>query len=161
MYVISSSSHARIQKVLPEGSNFEGFLGVCLVVERREDPNTTICGPTSARQRNAIKWRFACVPLVAQHCWLGSLVLFQEIRTTIAMKPYIPVILQGGGDLDHLPPPPPPPPPWIRTCFLPGNDLLTNPLIRNFFTFPSNNMFSLILGKTCYGIWLENIMSTL
>ena len=103
MYVISSPSHARIQKVLPEGSY----------------------RPAS---ETPFKWRFACVPLVAQHCWLGSLVLFQEIRTTIAMKPYIPVILQGGSG-------PPPPPLWIRTCFLPGNDLLTNPLIRIFFYF--------------------------
>ena len=33
----------------------------------REDPNTTINGPSSARQRNAIKWRFAGVPMMAQH----------------------------------------------------------------------------------------------
>ena len=41
----------RIQKVLPEGSDFDVFF---LVDEGSDDPNTTISGPTSARQRNAI-----------------------------------------------------------------------------------------------------------
>ena len=30
-----------------------------------EDPSTTISGPPSARQQNAIKWRFAGVPMMA------------------------------------------------------------------------------------------------
>ena len=43
--------HARMQKVLSEGSTFDkDFL---LVFDRREDPNTTISGPSSVRQRNA------------------------------------------------------------------------------------------------------------
>ena len=42
--------HARIQKVLSGGSNFDNFL----VDEERENPNTTIRGSSSARQRNAI-----------------------------------------------------------------------------------------------------------
>ena len=29
--------------------------------------NITISGPSSVRQRNAIKWRFAGVPTMAQH----------------------------------------------------------------------------------------------
>ena len=37
-------------------SNFDV---VFLVDEGREDPNTTISGPSSACQRNAIKWHFA------------------------------------------------------------------------------------------------------
>ena len=37
-----------------------------LVDEGREDPSTTISGPSSARQRNAIKWHFAGVPMMAQ-----------------------------------------------------------------------------------------------
>ena len=41
-------SHTRIQKVLPEGSNFDNY------DEGRYDPNTTISGPLSARQRNTI-----------------------------------------------------------------------------------------------------------
>ena len=48
--------HARIQKVCQRGSN-----------ERREGPNTTISRPSSASQRNAIEWRFAGVPMMAQH----------------------------------------------------------------------------------------------
>ena len=32
-----------------------------------KDPSTTISGPSSARQRNAIKWRFTGVPMMAQH----------------------------------------------------------------------------------------------
>ena len=37
------------------GSNFDNFfLNNFLVDERREDPNTAISGPSSARQRNAI-----------------------------------------------------------------------------------------------------------
>ena len=48
---------ARIQKVLPEGSDFEGFfLFVCffLVDKGRDNPNDTISGSTLARQRNAV-----------------------------------------------------------------------------------------------------------
>ena len=46
---------ARIQKALPEGSDFDNvFLFFFLVNEGRDDPNTTISGPTSACQRNAI-----------------------------------------------------------------------------------------------------------
>ena len=36
-----------------------------LVDEGREDPSTTIRGPSSARQRNAITWRFTGVPMMA------------------------------------------------------------------------------------------------
>ena len=32
------------------------------------------------------------------NCWLGSLVIFQGIKTSIAKKPYSFVILQGGPD---------------------------------------------------------------
>ena len=46
------TDHARIQKVLTEGSAFDNVS--FLVVEGREDPNTTISGPSSARQQNAI-----------------------------------------------------------------------------------------------------------
>ena len=43
---------ARIQKALPEGPTLTTFF--FLVNEGRDDPNTTISGPTSACQRNAI-----------------------------------------------------------------------------------------------------------
>ena len=47
--------HARIQKVLSEGANFaNGFFCVSILAdEGSEDPNTTLNGPSSARQRNA------------------------------------------------------------------------------------------------------------
>ena len=39
-------------------------------------------------------------------CLLGSFVIFQGIQTSIAKKPFISVIFQGVGGLDHLSPPP-------------------------------------------------------
>ena len=57
------------------------------------DPNITLNGPSSARKRNAIADR----PMMAQHCCLlGSFVIFQVIRTSIAKKPYIFVNFLGG-----------------------------------------------------------------
>ena len=44
-----------------------GGIYYILVDEGRKDPNTTISRPTSARQWNAIKWRFAGVPMMSQH----------------------------------------------------------------------------------------------
>ena len=35
--------------------------------EGREDPNTTIRGPSSSCQRNTIKWGLVGVPIMAQH----------------------------------------------------------------------------------------------
>ena len=55
--------HAWIQKVLPVVVQpfdvfflFFFFFVFFLVHEGREDPGTTISGPSSARKRNAIKW---------------------------------------------------------------------------------------------------------
>ena len=64
-------------------------------------------GPSSARQRNAIemafRWRADDGPTLN-----ASLVaLCQGIRTSIAQKPYIFVIFQGGPD-PRVPPPPGP-----------------------------------------------------
>ena len=80
-----------------------------LVDEGRENPNTTINVPSSARQRNTIEMAF---------CWrandgatlnAGLVALrFQGTRTSIAKKPFIFVIFQGGGGT-------PCPPLWIRT----------------------------------------------
>ena len=47
--------HARIQKVLSKGSTFDKFF---LVDEGIENPNITIIGPSSVRQRNAIQMAF-------------------------------------------------------------------------------------------------------
>ena len=43
------------------------FFNCFLVGERGEDPGNTISGPISARQQNAIKWRFAGVLMMAEH----------------------------------------------------------------------------------------------
>ena len=45
------------RKFCQRGSNFDNSFFVCffLVDEGKEDPNTTISGPSWARQRNAIK----------------------------------------------------------------------------------------------------------
>ena len=60
--------------------------------ERGKDSNTTISGPSTARQRNAIqmafRWRANGDPLV-------SFVVLQGIRTNIAKKPYIFMIGSG------------------------------------------------------------------
>ena len=55
--MISGIVHVRIQKVLSEGSKFDNvsFLFYFFLIDDGiEDPNTTINGPPSARQRNAI-----------------------------------------------------------------------------------------------------------
>ena len=53
-----------------KGSNFDNFF--LIVDDGREDPNTTICGryhwPAS---ETPFKWRFAGVPLMAQHRMLA------------------------------------------------------------------------------------------
>ena len=55
-------SHARIQNFLPEGAQlwqlfFFFFFFFFLVDEMREDPNTTICGPTLSHRWNAFRLR--------------------------------------------------------------------------------------------------------
>ena len=68
-----------------------------LVDKGREDPSTTISGSSSAHQRNAIKWRFSGVPMIAQNEWRLGRCDSHGIRTCIARKRYIFVIFQGGG----------------------------------------------------------------
>ena len=51
--------HARIQKVLSEGSNFNFlFLFSFFFDEGRKDSNTTITGPSTACQQNAVQMAF-------------------------------------------------------------------------------------------------------
>ena len=56
----------------PRGSNFDNifFSFFFLVDEGRKDPKTIINGPSWARQRNAIIWWFAGVPMMAQNLML-------------------------------------------------------------------------------------------
>ena len=97
-----AGTHVRIQKVLSEG------VQILTTNQARKDPNTTISGPSSARQRNAIYMafcgRFRC--WLNNECWPGSFVIFQGIRTSISKKPYIFVIFRGGGGWGGGPPPP-------------------------------------------------------
>ena len=51
MLPFSLKSNVRIQKIMSDGSNLDNGI---LVDEGWEDPNTTLSGPSSARQRNAI-----------------------------------------------------------------------------------------------------------
>ena len=64
---------------------FGGGGGVKRERECPNQTNTTINGPSSNRQPKF-------------ECWLGSFVIFQEIRTSIAKKPYIFVIFSGFPD---------------------------------------------------------------
>ena len=91
----------RSRKIFQRGFNFDYDLKKKILVdEGREDPNTTISGPSSAGQWNA-----------NIECWLGSFVVLQGIRASIAKKPYIFVIFQGEGQE-------PLSPLWIRTCIV-------------------------------------------
>ena len=89
--------HGGSKKFCQKGSNFDN---VIFVNERREDPNTTICGVS-----------LACRWWPNIECWLGSLVLFQGIRPSIAIKLYFCDFsgVGGGG-------PDPPVSFWIRPC---------------------------------------------
>ena len=49
------------------------------------------------------KWRFTGLPMMAQHCWLSSVVIFQGILTSIAKKPYISYEFSGGGGVSRAP----------------------------------------------------------
>ena len=74
------------------------------------------------------KWRFTGVPIMAEHFMLvGSFEIFQGIQTSIAKKPYIFVIFQGGSE----PPVPPPPPLWIRPWYNKVNSYPANTCHEN------------------------------
>ena len=82
------------RKFCQRGSNFGAFFSLfCLVDEGREDPNTTISWPLSARQRDP------CQRWPKVEYWLCSFVIFQGIRTSIAKTRYIFVIFQVGSGL--------------------------------------------------------------
>ena len=62
------------------GSIFD-FSFKVTIVETREDRNTTVSGPSSARQRSAIYMAFAGVPMMA-HIWrfAGVPMMVQHLR---------------------------------------------------------------------------------
>ena len=94
-FLLTTWMQRRIQKVLSEG------VQLWQVFERGEtiQANTTVSGPSSAHQQNAIYFAF---PWRADNGsklnagLIGSIVVFQGIRTSIAKRPYILVICQGG-----------------------------------------------------------------
>ena len=90
-------------KFCQRGSNFDNNF---LVDDGREDPSTTLSGPSSARQRNAIKWRFAGVPMIGPIFNAGFVAaLFQGMRTFIARKPLYICDFSGRGPEPLSPPP--------------------------------------------------------
>ena len=70
------------RKICQKGSNSENVFVCFLVEEERKDPNTTISGPSLARQRNAV---MDDGPI--HSIWLGSFMIVQGIWTSVAKKP--------------------------------------------------------------------------
>ena len=65
LYMRLSKTICILHVQIEGGSNFDNVF--FYDDEWREYPNTTKSGPSSARQLNAIKWRFAGGPMMAQH----------------------------------------------------------------------------------------------
>ena len=99
--------HARIQKVLSEGSKFD-YLFFSWSWDRgcKYHYKWAIISPSAKRHLNGVSLAGRWWPNI--ECWLESFVIFQRTRTSIAKKPYIFVIFQGGPD--SLSPPPLDPP---------------------------------------------------
>ena len=91
-FKIHREHHTRIQKVWQRGVQIWRFF---LVDEGREVSNKYHHQPAS---KTSFKWRFSGVLIMVQNWMLGSFVILQGIRTSIAKKPYIFVIFQGGLD---------------------------------------------------------------
>ena len=76
------------------------FFFFFLVDEGRKDPNATISGPAIVSpppkcHLNGGSLACQCWPNI--ECWLGSFVIFQGIRVSIAKKPYICDFSGGSG----------------------------------------------------------------
>ena len=75
-----------------------------------DDPITSFSRPSSACKRNAIKWRFACVPIMADiECWLGSFTILRGSGPVLLKQTYTFGFFQGGSGspAQSL---------WIRAC---------------------------------------------
>ena len=70
-YMYNKTSMRGSRKFCQKRSNFDNvfffFLSFFYDDEGNEDLSSTISGPSSGRQRNAIIWRSTGVPLLAQH----------------------------------------------------------------------------------------------
>ena len=102
-FVCVISSHARIQKALSEGSNFDNVFFSWLGEKwSKYHHKRAIIGPLAKRHLNGVSLACRCWPNI--ECWLGSFVIFQRIRTSIAKNPYILCSFRGGGGPDPLSP---------------------------------------------------------
>ena len=82
------------RKFCQRGSNFDNvFLSWWGERGSKYHHKQTIIGPPAKRHLNGVS--LACPWWPNIECWLGSLVIFQGIRTSIARKPYF-VIIQSG-----------------------------------------------------------------
>ena len=64
-----------------------------------------IIGPPTKRHLNGVSLAGRWWPMMTLiECWLSNFVIFQDIQISIAKKPYIFVIFQGGGVLTPCPP---------------------------------------------------------
>ena len=77
-----------------------------------------IIGPPAKRHWNGVSLTSRWWPNI--ECWLGSFVIFQVIRSSIAKKPYIFVIFSRGVRTPCTPPPPL----WIRAWRIAGESLV-------------------------------------
>ena len=106
-------THARLQKVLSEEvlQLWRFFLFFILDWWGEEGSKYRLVGhqhgPLAKRHLNGVSLAGRWWPNM--ECWIGSFVIFQRIRTSIAKEPYIFVIFQGWG-------PDPLSPLWIRAC---------------------------------------------
>ena len=96
------NTHVRISKILLEGIQLKNCYFFCFFIKLMRGEGIQIpliaghYWPTSKMQ---FKWRFADGPMMAHlgniECWLGSFVIFQGIRTSIAKEPFSFVIFWG------------------------------------------------------------------
>ena len=94
--------HARTQKVFLRGSPTLRRFFFRLMSGSKYHLNLAIIGPPAKRHLNGVSLAGQCWPNI--ECWLGSFVLGQGIRTSIAKKPFIFAIFQGGGSGPPVPP---------------------------------------------------------
>ena len=79
VYIVDVACMRGSRKFCQRGSNFDTFF------------------KRWKRSHIALKWWWP-----NKECWLGSFVIFQGFRTSIAKKPYIFVIFQGGAGLETV-----------------------------------------------------------
>ena len=86
------------RKFCQMGSKFDNVFFSFFVDEGVEDPKVhykwAIIGPLAKRNLDGVSLAGRWWPNI--DCWLASFVIFQRIRTSIAIKPDIFVIFQGG-----------------------------------------------------------------